>query len=128
MFTHNCMSVPPVTVIDFSTVNSWSRISSWEPLLRLIIPAGASILTPFFLSVRISVATKTNAEVAELADAADSKSAGLNTRVGSTPTFGTKASRVSGNFYFIPMGTVLGTAAAKTKKGAHCERSYPDII
>ncbi len=29
------------------------------------------------------------AEVAELADAADSKSAGLNTRVGSTPTFGT---------------------------------------
>lgn len=60
-----------------------------EPLLRLIIPARASILTPFFLSVRISVATKTNAEVAELADAADSKSAGLNTRVGSTPTFGT---------------------------------------
>ncbi len=30
------------------------------------------------------------AEVAELADAPDSKSGGLNTRVGSTPTFGTR--------------------------------------
>lgn len=35
------------------------------------------------------VIINSNAEVAELADAADSKSAGLNTRVGSTPTFGT---------------------------------------
>ncbi len=52
------------------------------------------------------------AGVVELADAPDSKSGGLITRVGSTPTTGTKKTRVAS--FFVP------NARSRCAKGNQC--------